>query len=181
MTGGRSVSPEGHERPAWGPLIGTLVFVSVVPASAVLLVPYLLSGWEVQPALLGLHVFRWLGLALGLTGSAFFVDFCRRFVVEGRGTPAPIAPTEHLVLGGPFSRVRNPGYLSVLAMVVGQGLLFGRPILLAYAVGLAVTFHTFVVCYEEPTLRRRFGAQYAAYCDAVPRWVPRWRTHRARH
>ena len=181
MTGGRSLSPEGHERPAWGPLIGTLVFVSVMPASAVLLVPYLLSGWEVQPALLGLPVFRWLGLALGLTGSAFFVDFCRRFVVEGRGTPAPIAPTEHLVLGGPFRRVRNPGYLSVLAMVVGQGLLFGRPILLAYAVGLAVTFHTFVVCYEEPTLRRRFGAQYAAYCDAVPRWVPRWRAHRARH
>jgi len=181
VTGGRSLSPEGHERPAWGPLIGTLVFVSVMPASAVLLVPYLLSGWEVQPALLGLPVFRWLGLALGLTGSAFFVDFCRRFVVEGRGTPAPIAPTEHLVLGGPFRRVRNPGYLSVLAMVVGQGLLFGRPILLAYAVGLAVTFHTFVVCYEEPTLRRWFGAQYAAYCDAVPRWVPRWRAHRARH
>jgi len=175
------VSPQGHERPAWGPLIGTLVFVSVVPASAVLLVPYLLSGWEVQPALLGLPVFRWLGLALGLTGSAFFVDFCRRFVVEGRGTPAPIAPTEHLVLGGPFRRVRNPGYLSVLAMVIGQGLFCGSTTVLAYAAVLAVAFHTFVVGYEEPTLHRQFGAQYDAYCRAVPRWVPRWHAHRPRH
>jgi len=173
--------PDDHGRPAWGPLIGTLVFVSVMPASVVLLVPYLLTGWQVQPALLGLPLVRWLGVALGLAGSVFFVDFCARFVFEGRGTPAPIAPTERLVVGGPFGRVRNPGYLSVLAMVIGQGLFCGSTMVLAYAAVLAAGFHAFVVFHEEPTLRRQFGAQYEAYCRAVPRWVPRWRADRPRH
>jgi protein-S-isoprenylcysteine O-methyltransferase Ste14 len=92
---------------------------------------------------------------------------------RGRGTPAPIAPTEHLVVGGPFRWVRNPGYVAVVSLVVGQALVFGSGAVLAYAAVLAVGFHLFVVLYEEPTLRRQFGEEYEAYCREVPRWFPR--------
>src|SRR5262249_19139083 len=104
-----------------------------------------------------------------------FAAFNLRFVVEGRGTPAPIAPTEHLVVGGPFRWVRNPGYIAVIALLLGQALLLGSSAVLAYATVVALGFHLFVVFYEEPTLRRQFGAEYETYCHAVPRWIPRLR------
>lgn len=96
-----------------------------------------------------------------------------RFVVEGIGTPAPVAPTERLVVGGLYRYVRNPMYLAVTATIVGQALLLGEPILLAYAAALLVVFAAFVRWYEEPTLRRQFGAEYEAYRRAVPGWRPR--------
>ena len=98
-----------------------------------------------------------------------------RFVVEGPGTPAPVAPTERLVVGGLYRYVRNPMYLAVAATVVGQALLLGRPILLLYAVVFIVAVTAFVHWYEEPTLRRQFGEQYEVYQRAVPAWWPRRR------
>jgi protein-S-isoprenylcysteine O-methyltransferase Ste14 len=98
-----------------------------------------------------------------------------RFVVEGIGTPAPVAPTQNLVVGGLYRHVRNPMYLAVGATIVGQGLLLGRPILLLYAAAFAAVVFAFVLGYEEPTLARQFGAQYEAYRRAVPGWWPRLR------
>jgi len=80
------------------------------------------------------------------------------------------------VVGGPFRWVRNPGYVSVVTLLVGQALVFGSPGLLGYAAVVAIAFHLFVILYEEPTLRRRYGADYEMYCRAVPRWVPRFRS-----
>jgi len=153
--------------------LGTVVFVLLVPVSVVVLGPWLLTGWHLAPPLLGWRATRWLGGALLVLALPVFVAFNLRFVVEGRGTPAPIAPTERLVVGGPFRWVRNPGYLSVVALLVGQALVFGSVVLLVYAAVLALGFHLFVVLYEEPTLRRQFGAEYETYCRTVRRWVPR--------
>jgi protein-S-isoprenylcysteine O-methyltransferase Ste14 len=158
-----------------GPTLGTILFVALVPGTIVGLVPYRLSGWRLAPPLLGWTATRWIGVGLFLTGLPLFLTFLGRFVLEGHGTPAPVAAPERLVMGGAFRRVRNPGYVAVVAMVVGQGLLFGSRAVLVYAVGLALAFHLFVVLYEEPTLRARFGEEYAAYCRRVPRWIPRWR------
>jgi uncharacterized membrane protein len=83
-----------------------------------------------------------------------------RFVVEGVGTPAPVAPTEHLLVGGLYRHVRNPMYLAVLTMIVGQALVLGQPALLLYTVAVGAAFATFVRWYEEPALRRRFGEEY---------------------
>jgi protein-S-isoprenylcysteine O-methyltransferase Ste14 len=69
--------------------------------------------------------------------------------------------------------VRNPGYVSVVTLLVGQALVLGSTAVLGYAVVVAIAFHLVVVLYEEPTLRRRYGADYETYCRAVPRWVPR--------
>lgn len=160
---------------------GTIVFVMLVPGTALVLVPYLLTGWRLAPPLLGWSATRWFGVALIALALPVFVLFNLRFVVEGRGTPAPVAPPERLVVGGPFRWVRNPGYVAAIALLVGQALLFASPRLLVYAASIALGFHLFVLLYEEPALRRQFGAEYEAYCRAVPRWIPRLRPVPERH
>jgi len=86
------------------------------------------------------------------------------------------------VVTGLYRYVRNPMYVGVLATILGQGLLLGSGSVLVYAAVVALGFHLFVLAYEEPTLRRTYGAEYEAYCAAVPRWWPRLgRWHRADH
>ena len=97
-----------------------------------------------------------------------------RFVRQGRGTPAPVAPPERLIANGLYRYVRNPMYIGVLAMIFGQALFLGSRGILLYGLGMALAFHLFVVLYEEPTLRWQFGAEYETYCQRVPRWLPRW-------
>lgn len=167
--------PPRRETPLLWPALGTIVFVLCVPGSVVGVVPYLLSRWRVQPPLLGLLVLPSLGVVLFLVGAPIFVDFILRFVREGRGTPAPVAPPQHLVVNGCFRYVRNPGYVAVVAMIAGQGLFLGNRAVLIYAALVALAFHLFVVLYEEPTLRAQFGEEYDAYCRRVPRWIPRRR------
>src|SRR5262249_61469045 len=97
---------------------------------------------------------------------------------EAHAPPAPVAPTERLVVGGLYRFVRNPMYLAVVAAITGQGLALGQPVLLGYAAAVWVTVATFVRWYEEPTLARQFGAQYQAYRRSVPAWLPRIRPWR---
>jgi protein-S-isoprenylcysteine O-methyltransferase Ste14 len=151
------------------PTLGTIAFVALVPGTVIGWIPYALSGWRLVDS----AALRGAGVLLVLLALPVFFDFVVRFVREGRGTPAPVAEPRHLVVTGTFRYVRNPGYVAVLALIVGQALLFGSPALLAYAALLALGFHLFVVLYEEPHLRRKFGAEYEAYCARVPRWRPR--------
>lgn len=160
-------------RPPWWAVVGTAAFVAIVPGTFVGWVPYFLTGWEMGAAFGGVEATRWLGGLLVVLGAVVFMDFVSRFVWEGHGTPAPVAPTRRLVVNGPFRFCRNPGYVAVLAMLVGQALVLGSGRLLLYAVAVAAAFHVFVVTYEEPTLRRTFGAEFEAYCRRVPRWLPR--------
>ena len=102
-----------------------------------------------------------------------------RFVAEGIGTPAPVAPTRKLVVGGLYRYVRNPMYLAVAATIVGQGLALGQLVLLVYAAMFGAVVYSFVRLYEEPTLRRQFGDQYEEYQRSVPGWWPRRRPWRA--
>jgi len=152
-----------------GPTLGTIVFVALVPGTVIGLIPYALSGWRLAEA----APLRWAGACLMLLALPVFVDFLVRFVREGRGTPAPGADPERLVVGGVYRYVRNPGYVGVLGLIVGQGLLFGSAAVLAHAAIMALAFHVFVVFHEEPHLRRKFGADYEEYARRVPRWLPR--------
>jgi protein-S-isoprenylcysteine O-methyltransferase Ste14 len=119
-----------------------------------------------------------LGVLLLVAGAALLLYAFARFVLEGAGTPAPVAPTERLVVGGLYRHVRNPMYEAVAATIVGQALILGRPGLLLYAALFAATVATFVLGYEEPTLADQFGTEYEAYRRAVPRWIPRLRAWR---
>jgi protein-S-isoprenylcysteine O-methyltransferase Ste14 len=121
---------------------------------------------------------RVVGVALIAGGIAFLLHAFTHFALEGIGTPAPVAPTERLVVGGVYRHVRNPMYLAVGAVITGQALLFGRPGLLLYAAAFGAVVFCFVRLYEEPMLRERFGRDYDAYHRAVPGWLPRltpWR------
>jgi protein-S-isoprenylcysteine O-methyltransferase Ste14 len=143
----------------------------LVPGTVAGLIPWLLTGWEVRDTLW--PPIRVVGVLLLAAGVAVLLHAFLRFVVEGIGTPAPIAPTKHLVVGGLYRYVRNPMYLAVAATIVGQALALGQLVLLVYAAAFAVTVYTFVRTYEEPTLRQRFGEQYEEYRRAVPGWWPR--------
>ena len=139
------------------------------------LIPWLLTDWSAVHWWAPLRAFGGLLVAVGL---GVLLHAFAAFVVEGIGTPAPVAPTERLVVGGAYRHVRNPMYLAVIALIVGQGLLLGRPVLFAYAAAFWAVVAAFVHGYEEPTLARRFGDGYADYRRAVPAWMPRrtpWR------
>ena len=121
---------------------------------------------------------RAIGLVLIIAGVPGVVDSFARFALQGLGTPAPIAPTQKLVVTGLYRYVRNPIYVGVAAVIFGQAILFGDWRLLWYAALLWLSFHVFVLVYEEPTLKQTFGAQYEDFRANVPRWVPRltpWR------
>ena len=106
-------------------------------------------------------------------GAALLLECFGRFAIQGRGTPAPIAPPDRLVITGPYRRVRNPMYVAVTAMILGQAALFTDLRLLIYGLVLWAGFHLFVLAYEEPTLRQLFPQDYAAFFAAVPRWPAR--------
>jgi protein-S-isoprenylcysteine O-methyltransferase Ste14 len=138
----------------------------------------MLTRWQAAPAPWGAPASRWLGVALIAAGTAVVVECFLRFALRGLGTPAPIAPTAHLVVSGLYRHVRNPMYVGVMAAILGQALLLGQAVLLAYAAAAGAVFFAYVLLYEEPVLRRRFGTEYERYREAVPRWRPRatpWR------
>jgi protein-S-isoprenylcysteine O-methyltransferase Ste14 len=154
---------------------GASLFFALAPGVVAGLVPWWITGWDARPVWVPLRI---AGGALLVLGALVLIDAFRRFVVEGAGTPAPVAPTERLVVGGLFRYVRNPMYLAVAGAILGQALLLGRPVLVVYAAAVAVITAAFVRWYEEPTLRHQFGADYDAYRRAVPGWWPRLRPWR---
>ena len=154
-------------------VLGSVLFLVVAPGVVAGLVPWLLTGWQVDgdPS--------WAATAAGwlliVVGAAALLHAFARFALEGIGTPAPVAPARRLVVGGLYRHVRNPMYIAVASVIVGQALVLGRPGLLLYAVVFGALVWSFVHFYEEPTLERSFGAEYAAYRAAVPGWWPRRR------
>ncbi len=158
-----------------GPLVGSAVFFVIAPGTIAGWIPYVLTHWRFQPAHLGLPPLRALGAVMVLAGVCVLVDSFLRFALEGRGTPAPVVPPGQLVVSGLYRHVRNPMYVALLSMIIGQALLFGSTVLIAYAAAAWLMFHAFVRLYEERALRRRFGAAYDLYCQNVRRWVPRVR------
>jgi protein-S-isoprenylcysteine O-methyltransferase Ste14 len=152
---------------------GSVVFLVLAPGIVAGLVPWLLTGWRAR----GPMPYWWPlwvgGAILIAAGVLVLVHAFERFVVEGLGTPAPVAPTERLVVGGLYRYVRNPMYVAVAAIILGQAVALARPVLLVYAALFAVAVAAFVHWYEEPTLGHQFGEQYERYRRAVPAWWPR--------
>jgi protein-S-isoprenylcysteine O-methyltransferase Ste14 len=152
-------------------IAGSAIFLVLAPGVVAGLVPWWLTGWRTGA---GYPVpVRVAGGVVTAAGAAVLLGAFAQFALEGRGTPAPPAPTEQLVVRGLYRYVRNPMYVAVLSVITGQALLLGRPELLVYAAVVAAAFVAFVRWYEQPALARRYGAQYDAYRRAVPGWWPR--------
>lgn len=159
-------------------ILGSVVFLFVAPGFFGVVIPWVMTGWQLHDPILGLEPTRWPGGVLALLGGGILLDSFARFALQGRGTPAPVYPTATLVVSGAYRYVRNPMYLAVISLIAGQGLLFGSVALLAYALVFGLTTHLFVRLYEEPTLRETYGTQYEVYVANVRRWMPRstpWR------
>lgn len=162
-------------------ILGTALFLALAPGIVAGVVPWWISGWELQPPLFGLQIVRAIGMLLVLIGTPVLLDSFARFAFQGNGTPAPVLPTHHLVVSGLYRHVRNPMYLAVAATIIGQGLYLGNLALLGYGAFIGLAFHLFVRGYEEPTLRRSFGQEYDAFCANVRRWLPRLRPWHGNH
>lgn len=158
-------------------IAGSALFLVVAPGVVAGLVPWLLTdGYHTPLSVVPGSVTA--GSILVVVATAILLHAFARFALEGLGTPAPVAPTEKLVVGGIYRHVRNPMYVAVLSIILGQALLFSSWTLVAYAVIGAVVMGSFVKFYEEPTLARRYGADYETYRRNVPGWLPRltpWR------
>ncbi len=120
-------------------------------------------------------VLSFLAIPLWLIGSTIVLWCFRDFAFKGRGTPFPPDPPKELVTTGPYCYVRNPIYVAAGFIFVGYFLWFGYWAILRYAVLALICAHSFVVLYEEPTLKRQFGTSYEKYLKSVPRWVPKFR------
>jgi protein-S-isoprenylcysteine O-methyltransferase Ste14 len=119
------------------------------------------GGWQV------------LGLIPISVGIAVYFICASDFITVGRGTPAPIAPPTRLVVRGLYRFVRNPMYVGVGTLLVGETIFVAERPLAVYTAVVCVAFHLVVLLYEEPQLTRLFGDDYAKYRAAVPRWIPR--------
>ena len=156
------------------PIHGSILFFFLAPGVVAGVVPMLISGWRFHAAFFGADVTRFLGAALVFAGLDALVDSFGRFAIQGLGTPAPVSPPRRLVVSGSFRHVRNPMYIAVIAVILGQALFFADVNLVLYAAVVGLAFHAFVTLYEEPVLARSFGAEYETYRANVRRWLPRW-------
>ena len=154
--------------------ISSAVFFVVAPGTVAGLIPWLITGWEFHEPLPYWVAAQVVGIVLISTGLIPPIHAFVEFVKAG-GTPIPIAPPQHLVVSGFNRYVRNPMYVGLITVIVGQALLFGQGSVLLYAAVAWVVTAAFVRWYEEPTLLRQFGAEYETYRRAVPAWWPRLR------
>lgn len=155
-----------------GPILKTLLFTIFVPGTVLGLVPrWLLGGFpRPEPGLV-----TWLGVLILVVGAGIYFRCAWEFAVRGLGTPAPIAPTKFLVTTALHRYVRNPMYIGVFGVLLGEMVTFRSMVLLEYAAFFCVAVQLFVIFYEEPTLRRQFGESYKEYCRSVPRWIPKFK------
>jgi len=155
-------------------LIRTLIFTIVVPGTVTVVVPYLLLPSRASQLSSQLGVVRYLGLIPILLGASIYLWCAWDFASAGRGTPAPVDPPKELVVRGLYQYVRNPMYIGVLSILLGESLLFESGTLFRYTIVAFIFFYLLVVLFEEPMLTRKFGESYQRYRQTVPRWLP-WR------
>jgi protein-S-isoprenylcysteine O-methyltransferase Ste14 len=164
--------PENAEHERFFAVLGSAIFFVLAPGIVAGFVPWWIAARGKQAAAL-----EWSAPAVGVVliaaGAAILLDSFIRFAFQGLGTPATIFPTRHLVITGWYRYVRNPMYVAGITVIIGQSLLLGSWSVLGYDALVWLGSHLFVLAYEEPTLRARYGAEYERFCSSVPRWFPR--------
>jgi protein-S-isoprenylcysteine O-methyltransferase Ste14 len=150
----------------------SILFALLLPGTVTVAVPYLIVHQTHAAQFEHWTLWRWLGLLPISVGVAIVVWCIWDFAASGRGTLAPVDPPRQLVVRGPYRCVRNPMYVGVVVILLGEALLFQSFPLVVYTIFFFVAVQCFVVLYEEPALRRKFGESYEAYCHRVHRWRP---------
>jgi protein-S-isoprenylcysteine O-methyltransferase Ste14 len=151
-----------------------ILFLLVAPTSVTILSPWLLLKYLGGHLAFDIGAAKFIGIPLIILGAAIYLWCDWNFAVTGKATPAPIDAPKVLVVNGLFTRVRNPFYIGIVTVLIGEAILFQSGVLLIFAAVMWAAFHSFVMFYEEPHLRKTFGASYAEYCKKTPRWIPRF-------
>ena len=150
----------------------SLLFFIFVPGTVMGYVPFMIAAGDAE--FIDLGVLRYLAVPLWLVSGLAVLWCFWDFTFKGRGTPAPIDPPKELVAVGLYRFVRNPMYVSVVIALIGWILWSPSFSMILTPILFFVAAHLFVTLYEEPTLKKKFGAAYEAYCQRIPRWIPRF-------
>lgn len=151
------------------PIFKTLIFTILVPGTVTILIPRWLLADEATRSVGWLHFVGLIPLAIGV---AIYLWCAWDFATFGRGTPVVFDPPKNLVVRGLYRFVRNPMYVGILSILLGEAVLCTSQSLAGYSTVMALIFHTFVVLYEEPALKKQFGESYRSYYAQTPRWFP---------
>lgn len=152
-------------------VLKSLLFLLLVPGLLMGYFPYLISRTDSE--LFALGTLGFLAFPLWLIGGVSMLWCFWNFVVSGRGTPAPIDPPKELVAVGLYRFVRNPMYVAGLIALFAWIIWSPSLLLIGAFLFFSIATHTFVIFYEEPTLKKKFGSSYEEYLNKVPRWIPK--------
>ena len=151
----------------------TIVWSIFAPGTLTLTIPYFLLSSRRDSFHLEFSYLRLFGFLPIVVGVALYIWCAWNFTFIGKGTPAPFDPPKELVVKGPYRYVRNPMYIFVGLALAGEAIVFESMSIAIFAVAALAFFHVWILVYEEPTLRRKFGEAYWNYCLRVSRWLPR--------
>jgi protein-S-isoprenylcysteine O-methyltransferase Ste14 len=149
-------------------IVKTVIFTILVPGTVSVILPRAIGTDVSAPTL-----YSSIGFLPMLLGTAMYLWCAWDFATAGQGTPAPIDAPKRLVVHGLYRFVRNPMYVGVLTVLFSESIVFRSRRILTYAIVVFVFFYLFVMLYEEPALKRKFGTSYEEYLTSVPRWIPR--------
>lgn len=149
-----------------------LLFTILQPGVVAGLVPYLLLRTDQKERILQpFYILQYMGLLLFVFGFLVMMNCILNFAIHGKGTLSPADPTKKLVIAGLYKYSRNPMYVGVILMLIGEAVFFQSESLWIYSMLIFVVFHLFIVFFEEPRLKKDFGAEYDQFCNKVRRWV----------
>jgi protein-S-isoprenylcysteine O-methyltransferase Ste14 len=151
------------------------LFLLVAPTSVTILAPWLLLRYFGKHLAFDIGAARFIGIPLIVLGAAIYLWCDWHFAVTGKATPAPIDAPKVLVVKGLFTKVRNPFYIGIVTVLLGESVFFQSGVLFIFAAIVWLALHAFVIFYEEPHLKKVFGASYTEYCKKTPRWIPNLR------
>ncbi|MCC6155515.1 MAG: isoprenylcysteine carboxylmethyltransferase family protein [Candidatus Hydrogenedentes bacterium] len=151
--------------------VRAMLYASTFVGILFLYVPYEIA--QADGGRVGLGMLHYSAFLLYVPGAVIAIWCVAGFIGYGHGTPAPFDPPRQLVARGPYRWVRNPMYVGGFLFMLGQCVWFGSPRVAIYLIALCVAAELFVIFYEEPTLKRKFGGPYKHYLRNVPRWIPR--------
>jgi len=153
-------------------ILRNLFFTIIHPGLVAGLIPYWILGVKINYVFTQhFQFYHYLGILVFITGLVILLSCIINFVVKGRGTLSPLDPTKRLVITGLYKYSRNPMYVGVMLILIGEAIFFQSLSLLIYLVVIFLAFNIFILVHEEPRLRKDFGEEYNRYCQIVRRWI----------
>lgn len=153
-------------------LLRNLIFTILHPGLVAGLIPFWILGDKVNTIFVQpLQFYHYSGAIVFVIGLVILLSCIINFAVKGRGTLSPIDPTKHLVITGLYRFSRNPMYVGVTMILIGEAIFFQSNYLLIYLLFIYIAFNIFIMLHEEPRLKKDFGEEYNRYCQKVRRWI----------